>query len=475
MRFAKALSLVIRLTTWAAIVVAAFIHAPGIASTQTQRNDDNAELRHAADLLRSGSVDEAEPLLRHVLISNPRNADAHNLLGVILDQRGKTADAEREFRAALRFSPDSVAAMANLGVLLAHAQRDAEAMRLFASVLRLAPNHPQATINLGLLYATRHDYEQAAHLLTRANELQPGTYEIQYRLGMVLYNLKRLDEASVALEAASVLSSNAAEPFYYLGLIAAARGQDETAGELWEKALARRPVFPEANLMLADLLRKNQRTKASVEFYRRAWEQDPTQYIYYARLGGVYLALAQIDQALEVFRRGALKFPSLPEAHYFAGIAARAQSDYDLAEIELRKSLALGPDNVNALAQLGVVLLERQRIAEAETVLRKAIAINDKHFYANYDLGRLLNRTQRYEAALPILTHAAMLKPNNPGVHYQLFMAFSRLKRKDEADRELAVFKQLDEARKSRPNAAIELDDDDVQNPSSALPGQRNP
>jgi hypothetical protein len=30
-------------------------------------------------------------------------------------------------------------------------------------------------------------------------------------------------------------------------------------------------------------------------------------------------------------------------------------------------------------------------------------------------------------------------------VHYQLFLAYSRLKKKDEADRELAEFKRLDE------------------------------
>lgn len=476
MRFTKALSLVIRSNTWALIVVAASICAPGIGSPQTQRNDVDAELRHAADLLRSGSVDEAEPLLRHVLISNPNNTDAHNLLGVILDQRGKTADAEREFRTALRFSPNSISALANLGVLLAHTRRDAEALQVFEAVLRLAPNHPQATINLGLLYAARKDYEHAAELLTKANELQPNTFDILLQLGISLYNLKRLNESENALRAAATIAPQSSpDLFYFFGLIAFARGEDETAGELWEKALAQRPVFPEANLMLGEVLRKNKRAQASIQFYRRAWEEDPTQYIYYARLGGVYLALGQIDQALEVFHRGALKFPKLPEAHYFAGIAARAQGDYDLAEIELRKSLALEPDNINALAQLGVVLLERERTTEAEILLRKAIAINDKHFYANYDLGRLLIRTQRYDAALPILTHAATLKPNNPGVHYQLFMVLTRLKRKNEADRELVVFKQLDEARKSRPRGETELDDDDSQNPSSALPSQRNP
>src|SRR5437660_12270874 len=101
----KALSDRVRSHAALAIIVVAAIVAPGIAASQTQRNDEKAELRHAAELLQSGRLDEAEPLLRHLLISNPKNADAHNLLGAILDQRGQTAEAEREFRAALRLNP----------------------------------------------------------------------------------------------------------------------------------------------------------------------------------------------------------------------------------------------------------------------------------------------------------------------------------------------------------------------------------
>ena len=166
--------------------------------------------------------------------------------------------------------------------------------------------------------------------------------------------------------------------------------------------------------MLGEALRKNKRMQASVEFYKRALDQDASKFVYYVRLGGAYIALGQPDRALEVFRRGVQHFPKLQEAHYFAGVAARAQADYDLAEAELRKSLALEPNNVNALAQLGLVLLERDRMAEAEAALRRAIAINEKHFYANYDLGRLLVKSRRYDSALPILLHAATLKITRP-------------------------------------------------------------
>src|SRR3989442_1883181 len=117
-----------------------------------------ADLRRATDLLQLGKLDEAERILRHVLATSPGNADAHNLLGIVMDQRGKTTEAEREYQAAIRLNPNGVSAMANLGVLLARTNRSDEAIRTFESVLRAAPDHPQATLNLGLQNAARGNY-----------------------------------------------------------------------------------------------------------------------------------------------------------------------------------------------------------------------------------------------------------------------------------------------------------------------------
>jgi tetratricopeptide (TPR) repeat protein len=430
------------------------------------------QLRRAADLLQAGKLDEAESILRRLLATTPNNSDAHNLLGIILNQRNRSAEAEREYRTALRLNPNGVSAMANLGVLLASTNRSAEATKTFEAVLRLVPDHPQATLNLGLQYAARGNDALAVPLLQKAIALQLAGYEVQYRLGISLYNLKHFDEASTAFAAALTVSSQAAGPVYYLGLIAWTNARFDQAEELFSRAVVLQPGFPEANFMLGEGLRRSQKFQAAAESYELALHQEPTKFVYYARLGGVYIKLGQADQAREIFRRGALRFPQLPEAHYFLGIASRALGDYASAEVELRRSLRLQANNVDALAQLGFVLLERDMTAEAENVLRRAIALNDKHFFANSDLGRLLVRTRRYDEAVPVLQAAGKLRPKDPGVHYQLFMALSRLKQKEAADRELAIFKELDEAKKSKRTTDAGIPDDEFV-PSPA--GQSQP
>jgi tetratricopeptide (TPR) repeat protein len=100
------------------------------------------------------------------------------------------------------------------------------------------------------------------------------------------------------------------------------------------------------------------------------------------------------------------------------------------------------------LSSLGYIASQRGQNEEAERFLRRAIELDPKSYPPYHDLGRLLVKTRRYDEALPILTRGAALNTTDAGVHYQLFLAYSRLKKKDEADRELAEFKRLEEGNK---------------------------
>jgi Flp pilus assembly protein TadD len=435
------------------------------------REDVGPLLHEAALLLQTGKLEQAEPLVRRAVAAAPANADAHNLLGTILDQRGRTQAAEREYLAALHFNPRATSARANLGVLLARTERSEAAVAAFEAVLREVPDHPQATINLALLYAARGDYSRAVPLFERARRQQPDNLTVLSQLGFTLYQLKRIDEAAEVLASAASLSPADPDVLYLSGLVATLRGDSEAAVNFWQRALAQRADFAAANFMIGEELRKQRRYEGAVEFYERALKQDAVQLVYYVRLGGTYMLLVRYDRALDLFQRATKQFPASAEAQYFAGIAARGYGALEVAEAALRKSLALRESNVDALAQLGFVVGDRGRDAEAEKLLRRAVSLDPRHFYANYELGRLLVRTKRYEEAIGVLTGAARIREHDPSVHYQLFMTYTRLKRKADADRELAVFKQYDAESKARRGQGDEQIEDTLpRSPSDGKP-----
>jgi hypothetical protein len=70
------------------------------------------------------------------------------------------------------------------------------------------------------------------------------------------------------------------------------------------------------------------------------------------------------------------------------------------------------------------------------------------------------------------------LNGEDPGVRYQLFLVLSRLKRKEEADGELAIFKRLEEARKRRDvdgGAGAGTDADLPPPPDAVVPAKEKP
>src|SRR5258706_5755642 len=67
-----------------------------------QQNSIADKLGEAAYYLQNNQPDAAEKILRDITRASPANVDAHNLLGIVLDQKGISAEAEREYRLALK-------------------------------------------------------------------------------------------------------------------------------------------------------------------------------------------------------------------------------------------------------------------------------------------------------------------------------------------------------------------------------------
>src|SRR2546430_14903669 len=81
--------------------------------------------------------DAAIAALRQSPAANPANAEAHNVLGLLLGRKG--ADSKEvlvEFREAVRLSPGFADAHNNIGLVLAQADDDAGAIAAFRDALR---------------------------------------------------------------------------------------------------------------------------------------------------------------------------------------------------------------------------------------------------------------------------------------------------------------------------------------------------
>lgn len=104
-----------------------------------------------------GDVDAAETQYREGLTMDPTYADAHYNLGVLLVNRGKTAEAIVEFRDAIKYEPEHANAHYNLAFCLEGQGKYVQAMPHWNAVARLQPDNADTLDEVAWRLATYPD------------------------------------------------------------------------------------------------------------------------------------------------------------------------------------------------------------------------------------------------------------------------------------------------------------------------------
>ena len=213
---------------------------------------------------QSGMYTYAETLYRTTVTRNDNCWLAHNNLGLLLMDRGRTDEAMAHFQKALEINPNYGDAHYNLGILLEKMGRTDEAMAHLLKTLELDPNYADAHNNLGLLLMDRGRNDEAMAHFQKALEIKPTYGYAHYNLGILLADMGRTYEAMVHYQKALELNPNHAEAHNNLGALLAKMGRTDEAIAHYRKALEINPdaITPFQNLVFA-FVQKGQWTDAA--------------------------------------------------------------------------------------------------------------------------------------------------------------------------------------------------------------------
>lgn len=163
------------------------------------------------------------------------------------------------------------------------------------------------------------------------------------------------------------------------------------------------------------------------------------------------LYFGPLQDALELYEQMLEQQPEDPAAQVHLARLYMHEQAFDQAATALERSLALAPDNLDALATQ-VRLLERQGQHDASReVLAKALALRPDSAFLQYELGLWLTRHQQPEYALLALSRAVELEPDNSEYRYTLAMTLHQLEQVDAAQKQLeAVLSRQPANRRAR-------------------------
>jgi tetratricopeptide (TPR) repeat protein len=168
------------------------------------------------------------------------------------------------------------------------------------------------------------------------------------------------------------------------------------------------------------------------------------------------------DDAEKQYQEILAQDPKQPGIHYLIGRILLSRPDADQARIasakqEFTAELEIDPKNPGAEYVLGVLARQDSDWEQAATHFSRAAKLDASFGDAFWGWGFALVSAKRYEEAIAPLRAAVRLQPGNPSAHYNLGMALSRTGRKDEADREFAIQKEIIARLDEKKNARTEV------------------
>lgn len=127
----------------------------------------------AANYLQQGEQDKALRHLQRALEQDPRSAEAHTVMGVLMEQEGDDRRAEEHYRKALSLRSDYPQAHNNYGVMLFRLKRYDESIKaLTQAAANLGYDRRESTFeNLGKAYLAVKDTDQARQAFEKALKL----------------------------------------------------------------------------------------------------------------------------------------------------------------------------------------------------------------------------------------------------------------------------------------------------------------
>jgi protein O-GlcNAc transferase len=254
---------------------------------------------------RAGRVAEAARLYDEILASDPRQAQAAFLRGVLALEAGELEKARDLFARALSVAPDHAAYLANLGETQRRLKQFGPAADALLKAVVVGPDAVAPAYNLGLLLEERGAFEGAAACFARARELKADLAGIGERIARVRSRVLRRSSAPSRRAGTTPEDALSATALVALATTLVARGRPAPAVDLLLAATAMNPQSAPAHGTLGTAYGDLQRFDEAIAAYERALAIDPERPELRAMLADLLCRSGRIEEGVAEHRRAA--------------------------------------------------------------------------------------------------------------------------------------------------------------------------
>ena len=171
-----------------------------------------------------------------------------------------------------------------------------------------------------------------------------------FRLARMQFEQGKTQESIESVRMALKLDPDLAEAHYYLGFIHYQQSEYKPAEKEFRKAIGLNPYYTDAHNHLGLVYRELEKYDRALEEFHTALNDKAyrSQEKIHFNIGHLYLARNMYPEAIASFQKAILLSPGYLRGILGLGTAYSRAGQQGLAEKELRKVVALGPDSPEA-------------------------------------------------------------------------------------------------------------------------------
>ena len=241
---------------------------------------------------------------------------------------------------------------------------------------------------------------------------------------------------------------DAPEARYLLALTLFHEDRPKESLTMYTRAAAgRKPGAKDFHTIALDYVLLHDYTDADTWITRAAREDPHDGEIAYAR-GRIKYTENRFAEAIASFESALKLMPRSVKAENNLGLAFEGLNQADQAVAAYRQAIFWQAGDPHAseqpLLNLGILLTDRNQLAEALPLLEKAEALAPRDSKVHAALGKLYARQLNLPRAQQELEQAVNAEPKNAGLHFQLGQVYRKEGMQDKARQELAQAAALD-------------------------------
>lgn len=422
-------------------------------STEENNHSKQVEKKQIERLLKNSSNNITE----HQVSSNKNQNISLSTISTATENQQQIDLAISHFITKLQHEPKSSDIRLKLGNLFAQKQKWKQAILCYQQAIKLEPNSAIAYIKLGKIYGILGENIKGAKLVLQGYSLRPeavsaeehyklGNYFIQHQepqLGISCFrraielkpdfsaahhklqnlmdvqtNKQRLIEPDSSHNSESILSlqpskeqsavtnkqteTNStvdnAKLFFEMG-IAAEQEDWNLAYEYYLKAIEQEPTNWLAYHQAGTVLKNQHQWSKATKYYLKAIKLNQQDFTLYHNLGETYLELFQWHDAVDAFQQSISLNPNFSWSHY----------------------------------KLGLALIELKLWQEAADAINSSVKLNPNFDWAYHKLGDIYTHQKNWDKGVAAFQNALKLTPDLPKTKEKLIEV---LRQRSQADRQ---------------------------------------